>query len=116
MLLRLMAGPPRVSASELRDTIRVLFLDQGLQKDSADENHHLRRALDEYLPVKEFCAHPRIEVFTLVESIKAAGQRVDGVIKLMGLLQSLPPPALESVEQMAMFLKGPPRVNVYERR
>ena len=28
----------------------------------------------------------------------------------------MPPPALESVEQMALFLKGPPRVNVYELR
>ena len=45
MLLRLMAGPPRVSASELRDTIRVLFLDQGLQKDSADQIWSKLRAL-----------------------------------------------------------------------
>ena len=37
MLLKLMGGPPQVTVAELRDTIKTLFLNQGLKKDGVDK-------------------------------------------------------------------------------
>jgi len=81
-----------------------------------DKCHALQRSLDEFRPVTEYCAEPRIEIYTLINSMRGAGLRVDEVVRLMGILKNVPPPVVDSIDQMAHFLRGPPRQSIYDIR
>ena len=39
---------------------------------------------------------------------------MDDVVRLMGVLKGVPPPVVDSIDQVGMFLRGPPRMNMYE--
>jgi len=78
--------------------------------------HALQRSLDEFRPVTEYCSQPRIEIYTLIDSMRGAGLRVDEVVRLMGILKNVKPPVIDSIDQMVGFVRGPPRQSLYTIR